>query len=187
MSHFVMESDVSLSSVRILKAPSWPKGAWSQGARIDRPPPGPLEYALDPEHPGPLKPLFAENVPIMSLDVARVLQDVGVDNIEYFEAVVQEPWSGLTLKTHTAFNIVGLILGADMKASEFMIEPPQDAPLDVDFEKLVLDQSRIPSDLLVFRLAASGRPIVVQAKVRQAIEAAGIEGMRFFEDGEWSG
>ena len=187
MSHFVMESDSSLSSSRILEAPSWPKGAWNQGVRIDSPPPGSLEYGLDPRCPGSLKHLFEEEVPVMSLDMARVLQDVGVDNIEYFEAVIHEPWSGCVLRNYEAFNIVGLVSGADMETSEFMVEPPQDAPMDVDFEKLILDESRIPSDLLVFRLAAAGSPIVAHAKVRQAIEAAGIDGIRFFQDGEWSG
>ena len=187
MSHFVMERDGSLPRVRILEAPSWPKGDWNRGLRIDNPPPGSLEYELDPRCPGSLEPLFEDDVPIMSLDVAGVLHEVGVDNIEYFEAIIHEPRSGRTLRDYTAFNVVGLVSGADLKASEFMVEPSPDAPMDVDFEKLVLDQSRIPPDLLVFRLAASGRPIVVHAKVRQAIEAAGIGGVRFFEAGEWSG
>lgn len=154
---------------------------------IDGPPPGSLEYELDPRYPGSLDPLSEEDVPIMSLDLARILQDAGVDNIEYFEATIHEPRSGRTLKNYTVFNVVGLVSGADMKASEFMVEPSPDAPMDVDFEKLVLDPSRIPPDLLVFRLASAGRPIVVHGKVRQAMESAGIEGVRFFEAGEWSG
>lgn len=182
-----MESDAALPGARILEAPSWPKGAWNQGMPIASPPPGALEYGLDPDHPGSLKPLFEEDVPVMSLDMARVLQDVGVDNIEYFDAVIHEPWSGRALQDYTAFNVVGMVCCADMAASAFMAEPPLGAPMDVDFEKLVLDRSRIPPDLLMFRLAAAGRPIMVHAKVRQAIEAAGIEGMRFFQDGEWSG
>ena len=187
MSHFVVEADRRLASARILAAPWWTKEVWKRGATIASPPSHALECGLDPRFPGPLPPLLDEDVPIISFDLACVLRDVGVDNIEYFDAVVNEPWSGRRIESYTVFNVLGLVSGADMEASEFMVQLPDDAPMDVDFEKLVLDSSRIPSDLLIFRLAAAGCPIVVHAEIRRALGAARIEGLRFFEESEWWG
>ena len=59
--------------------------------------------------------------------------------------------------------------------------------LDHDFANLVLDEQRIPSKLLLFRLAESVNAIIVHEKIKKTIEAQGIEGMVFYGSGEWSG
>ena len=59
--------------------------------------------------------------------------------------------------------------------------------IDRDFRKLVIDNERVRSTLLMFRLAESVNAIVVHESVRKAIELAKIEGMVFYEPGEWSG
>ena len=51
---------------------------------------------------------------------------------------------------------------------------------------LTLDEGRTGS-LRIFRLAESVSAIVVSDRVRAAIESASIEGMYFYEAGEWSG
>jgi hypothetical protein len=119
-------------------------------------------------------------------DVAAALAEAGVDNIQYAPAVLVDPRDGRRHEDYRAYNIVGTVSAADAAASEVMI--PADALLaKTTYLGLVLDESRIPAGLLIFRLAESLNAVVVHDRVRHAIEARGIPGFVFYGPGTWSG
>jgi hypothetical protein len=146
----------------------------------------PLVYTLDPDYPGNPKAMYYEEaVPVMREDVIEALRKAGVDNIDYFDAILENPLTGQQLLSYKAFNVIGVVSAADMDASEPM-GTSSSSMGDVDFHALVLDESRNNGQLM-FRLAEKLGAIVVHESVRKAIEAAGIPGFVFYGPGEWSG
>lgn len=162
------------------------RGNWRTGAVLTKAVPEPLVYTLDPDYEGTPKAMYGEkSIPVMRDDVVSVLKACGVDNMQYFDAVLQDPSTGQQYANYKAYNIVGLISSADMSASTLM-GTSDSRMLDADFDALVVDGSK-PRGALLFRLAENVSAIVVHAQVRQAMEASGIPGFAFFGPGEWSG
>ncbi|WP_155826346.1 imm11 family protein [Leptospira alstonii] len=109
----------------------------------------------------------------------------GVDNIQYFDAVLRDPSTGQEYANYKAYNIVGLIACADMQTSDLM-GTSQSTMGDVDFHALIIDESKTHG-LVLFRLAENVSAVVVREEVKRAIESAGIPGFVFYGPGEWSG
>lgn len=160
---------------------------WMLGRPVDESAvPQPLKYTLDPNYGGAPKAMYASKAnPVMRDDLVQVLTNAGVENIQYFDAILVDPESGREYKNYKAFNIVGLVAAANMEESELM--GTSDSVIgDVDFHALVIDDSKVKG-LLLFRLAEKISAIIVHEKLKAAIEAAGIPGFIFYGPGEWSG
>lgn len=185
MSYFVMVCEGKNPVTPIQQVPTV-KGRWRVGRTLTDPIPEPLVFTLDAKRPGIPKALYYEkSIPVMRDDVAATLRGVGVDNIQYYDAVLRNPTTGEEFRDYKAFNIVGLVACADMGASELM-GTSSSSMGDVDFHALVIDESKTHG-LYLFRLAEATSAIVVHERVRTAIEAAGIPGFVFYGPGEWSG
>jgi len=169
----------------IAKGPDF-LGIWRDGEVIVEDVPEPLFYTLDRNYPGSPKAMYYEEaIPVVRDDVVEVLRKAGVDNIQYFDAVVVDPITGQEHRDYKAYNIVGLVACASMQDSELM--GTSDSTIgDVDFHALVIDESKTRG-LLLFRLAENVSAVVVHERVKQAIEDAGIPGFVFYGPGEWSG
>jgi hypothetical protein len=185
MSYYVMVGEGKHPIMPIARGPDF-RGNWRDGRLITEVVPQPLIYTLDPDFPGTPKAMYyAEAIPVMREDVIAALRQAGVDNIQYFDAVLRDPVTGREYRNYKAYNILGLVACADMQASELM--GTSDSTIgDVDFHSLVIDESKTRG-LLLFRLAESVNAIVVHEKVKQSIESAGIPGFVFYGPGEWSG
>jgi hypothetical protein len=159
---------------------------WMGGRLVTESPPQPLVYTLDPDYGGSPKAMYdAEAIPVVREDVITALRVAGVDNVQYFDALVRDPKSGKEYLDYKAFNVVGVVECANMAESELMGTSESEVG-DVDFHALVIDESKALG-LLLFRLAEAVSAIVVHEKVKEAIEAAGIPGFVFYGPGEWSG
>ena len=185
MTYYVMMAEGAHPIRPIAKGPEG-MGNWRDGSPVGRRVPRPLVYTLRSGVAGDPKPMYyAEAVPVMRDDVVATLRRAGVQNIEYFDAVLEDPDNGREYGDYKAYNIVGLVACADAAASKLMDTNESDL-LDMDFESLVIDESRTGGALL-FRLAENVSAIVVHAQVKRAIEASGIPGFVFYGPGEWSG
>jgi hypothetical protein len=185
MGYFVMVCEGKHPIMPIARSPYIP-GLWRSGRPLTVPVTPPLVYTLNTHYPGDPKAMYYEQaVPVMRDDVIEALRKAGVDNIEYFDAILENPLTGQQLLNYKAFNIIGAVSAADMDASELM-GTSSSTMGDADFHALVLDESRINGQLL-FRLAENLSAIVVHESVRKAIEAAGIPGFIFYGRGGWSG
>lgn len=162
------------------------RGNWRDGRPVAGPVPQPLVYTLSDAYEGHPQPMYyAEAIPVMRDDVVAALDAAGVDNIQYFDAVLRDAAAGRDYTNYKAYNIVGLVSCADMGAST-MMGTSDSNHLDADFDGLVLDESRVGGALL-FRMAENVSAIVVHERVKVAIEASGIPGFVFCGPGEWSG
>ena len=158
---------------------------WQTGALVKNPS-DVIVYKTHSTRRGNLKAMYGLSVPIIRQDLLQALLDAGVDNLQLFDAVVRDPVTGAEHTNYRAFNVVGVVMAADMGKSELMHEDTLTG-VDRDFAHLVLDEGRIRSGLLLFRLAEATNAIVVHEKIKDMIEARNIEGMVFYEPGEWSG
>lgn len=183
--YYVMECYGVEPRTAIMEEPDLPGGAWMTGIRITIDVPNPLIYILDPELPGTPKAMYEGAIPIMRDDLVQTLQKAGVENLELFPAVLHNPGQGEGYYNYKAFNVVGKIACADPNASVLMGTSDSEL-IDVDFESLVIDESKA-GGALMFRLAEAVSAIVVHEKVKKKVEESGIEGMVFLGPEEWSG
>ncbi|MBI2268872.1 MAG: hypothetical protein HYU69_00785 [Bacteroidetes bacterium] len=185
MSYYVMVGEGKYPIMPIASGPDF-NGNWRSGRIITEQVPQPLVYILDTDYPGNPKPMYYEQaIPVMRDDVAEALVRVGVDNIQYFGAVLVNPVDGKRYTNYKAYNIVGLVACADMASSK-PVNMLTMGPSATFFESLVIDESKA-GDALLFRMAENISAIVVHEKVKNAIEESGIEGFVFYGPGEWSG
>jgi hypothetical protein len=167
---------------RVTKVPGTP---WFNGQPVRTGVPEPVVFTVDPDYPGDLKPLYLEGVPLIRDDLVKALSEAGVDNLQLFPAVVQDKKKKKEYTNFKVFNVIGAISAANMGESTVM-GTSDSTKIDVDFDSLVLDESKIGGALL-FRLAEAVSAIVVHKKVKEHIEASKIPGMTFYGPGEWSG
>ncbi len=168
--------------------------SWWLGRKITTSIPEPLVYTLavriDPETGKPMrgnpKAMYdSKDPPVMREDLKAALWDAGVDNIDFYKAVVKDPLDGKELTNYWAFNVLGLISCADMRKSKLM-GTSQSQLLDVDFDSLVIDETATMG-FSFFRMAENISAIIVSDRVKETIERHKIPGMVFYSSGQWSG
>jgi hypothetical protein len=124
-------------------------------------------------------------VPVMSRRMMKILQDVGVSNIDFYDAAITDQQTGAEYVTHVAYNLIGAIAAADLKTTRFW--PGNSSRLiDADIESLGIDNAKV-GGALMFRLAESVNGIVVHESIKRAIEAAGLTTVTFVLPEEWIG
>ena len=159
--------------------------SWMSGAFIAEPVQEPLELVLDPDQPGPLKEMYNLEMLIMSERLVTSLQNAGVDNLQVFRAVLVDPTNQNRREDYRVVNIVGRVAAADLENS--LWTSPSGRPIvDVDFDSLTIDERRA-GGLLLFRLAECVSAVIVHARVREALLAAGFLSLTFLDPKEYVG
>lgn len=123
---------------------------------------------------GPTRPL------LFSQRFVDVLDSLGVDNIQYFDAdVVYEP-TGETLPYNVA-NVVGVVSGLNLEQSDVIVSPKGNV---LNIEAMCLDEQKLEGHK-VCRLEERVMHIVVHKSVKEAVEAADLTGFLFVSDDEY--
>jgi hypothetical protein len=185
MNYYVMVCEGKYPSMPISRVPEV-TGHWRVGIPIVTDITVPLVYTLDTDYGGTPKAMYYEkSIPVMRDDVVSILASAGVENIQYFSAVLRNPKTGQEYGDYKSYNVIGLVSAADMQASEQMGTSLSTIG-DVDFHALVIDEEKA-CGLLLFRLAEATNALVVHQKIKDAIDSSGIPGFVFYGPGEWSG
>jgi hypothetical protein len=177
--YYVMTCEEIQPRNTIGESPDVPGSPWNDGHLIDDAISEPLVYTVDPDYPGSMIPMYDIAELLVRDDLFSSLQHAGVDNLQAFRAVVVDPQTGTRHENYRAVNIVGVVSAAAADESVTI-------PGDLGFDSLVIDAEKA-GNLLMFRLAEAVNAIVVHRSVRERIESDGIEGMTFYEPGEWAG
>ena len=162
--------------------------SWTRGAAITRPVPDPISLDLKPLNPtsadhGPsMPPLLEGGMPLMRDDLILALAQIGVDNLHSYNALIADPDNGKSYANYKAINVIGLVAAADMGKSEATVHPGG-AIIDVDFDSLVVDETKA-HDMLLFRLAESTNAILVHRRVRDFLLARGFDELVFYDPRE---
>lgn len=179
--YYIMTCPLSEESALISNEPnlSYPLDNWVGGEILEAKVPEPLNYEIDANEKK-LMSFYDDAIPLMSLELIHALQSAGVDNLQIFNAAVNDPDTKITYDQYKAINIVGVVSAADnQKSDSANLGIDNSGMIDTFFHNLVLDESKIPGNLRLFRLAESVTDIIVHQKVRDAIEKAGITDIEF--------
>lgn len=162
-----------------------PKLNWRMGVRHRHPVPRPLEFTLDPLDPHAndnapkLPPYFLPSVPLFRDDLLEAMRRGGVNNLDVYDAVLIDPDDGQRMMNYKAINILGLVAAADMASSQAHINPGG-ALLDVDFDSLVVDESKTYG-ALIFRLLESNNAILVHERLVEHLRQSGFDDITFLD------
>ncbi|MCU0634527.1 MAG: hypothetical protein MUE41_06610 [Gemmatimonadaceae bacterium] len=163
--------------------PDFPQGPWFSGQPLSYPVPTPLRYAIDARRKGNVMPYYRCAYPLMRMDLLDAVRDAGVDNLELFDAIVDDPQRTTTHTDFKAVNVLGVAALADLSKTTRHGTRPE-ALISADIASLTIDEARA-ADLLMVRLAESVSAVVVDERVKRVVEARGIPGMTFYDPGEW--
>jgi hypothetical protein len=182
--YYVMVANHLEGGTMLRKIPMLPGGPWMAGKRLAIRVPEPLQFGLNPNYPGRLLAMYKGSIPLIRDDLLEILRGAGVDNLETFKAVLNDPIEKKDHHNYKAFNIVGVVSCADPVKS-INANVNDHTIVDVNYQNLVIDEKKA-GGLLFFRLAESVNAIVVHRKIKEAIEPRNIAGMHFFGPGEWA-
>jgi hypothetical protein len=186
MAHYVMTCTGVFPSAGLDCGPDRTDPPWISGQPVRAPVNEPLVYTLDAERPGNIRVMIDDTAyPIMRNDLIEALDACGIDNLEYFDAVVVDPTTGVQHHDYKAFNIVGAVAAADM-AKSIRADTSDSTLVDVDFDSLAIDPNKA-GRFRLFRLAESVDAIIVDDVVKKEIENRQIPGMTFYDPADWSG
>lgn len=120
----------------------------------------PLLFPTDTTAENPPPDYTQRVIPVMSDRLLNTLREAGVDNLQSFEARLENPSTGESWAGFNAVNIIGTIECADLSQSEYR-ELGGDL---LSFSWLVIDPKRA-NGALFFRLAESPSTIIVHRRV----------------------
>lgn len=123
-------------------------------------------------------------IPVMSTRLSDVLISAGVNNVEFFPAILKNRKTNQAYE-YKIYNIVGKVAATDLKKSDYETYHNEQPLADTTIHKLVLDESKI-HNLLFFRLAEKLGTIIVHEKIKKHIEDAKIDTIRFIKPDEFA-
>ena len=133
-----------------------PRRSWMTGVRFEKQPTEPivLELRGTDEEGWVLGDLWLTPITVMSKRLHEALLKAGVDNLDIYAVELHDPVSGDMYKDFVAFNLVG---------------------------KSTVTDANKGHGALMFRSTEAVNVILVHATVKDAIEAAGIDTLTFYE------
>lgn len=184
--YYLMESFAGLRGqpAQLEYEPDDPWRLWTLGERFENPPPEPVLVTIEPGDEGIMLDFWDVAISLITKNLANVLTQAGVSNIDFYQAEIREARKGKVHDNYLAFNLIGTVAAADLSKSKF--QAPDGSLISVDFDSLVIDEVKVRGALM-FRLAESLNGIVVHESVKNAIEASGIDTLTFIPPEEWVG
>ncbi|MCF6323059.1 MAG: hypothetical protein L3J89_01835 [Gammaproteobacteria bacterium] len=119
---------------------------------------------------------------VFSARLCELLHKVMVDNIQYFDFDIISPKDSKIYTNYKIANVVGLVDCVDKDKSDLTF---YDSGTIEFIDKLVLDETKIPLELKIFRLLNRTTLPVVHQSVKDAILNAGITGCLFYKPEEY--
>ncbi|CAE6781618.1 MAG: hypothetical protein H8K06_03630 [Nitrospira sp.] len=162
---------------------------WRAGVKITHALPDRLEFTLKPFDPdssdhAPYMPAYLKaSPPLFRDDLLEAMRECGVENLDLYDVVIRDPDNDHVHTNYKAVNIIGLIAAADMLRSDAIVHPGSPPLIDVDFDRLVLDETTTHG-ALIFRLAESTNAILVHPKLRDFLLGRGFTDLAFYTPDE---
>ena len=134
--------------------------------------PEPLQFAADFTLEHPPTDYMGIVIPVLSGRLADELTSLGVDNLQLFDAVLENEDAGLRWEGYKACNVVGLVSCLAVEESQATVVLP---PLhSFDPADLVIDSDQAGGQLF-FRLAEAPRVLLMERTIGDRIMDASPE------------
>lgn len=157
--------------------------SWHLGRKIEKPVPVPLTFELHPHYPGRMPDFFDETIPLFSNKLFTALNDMGVENIEGFQAVLVDGDDKVVSDQYQAVNVVGVVAAADLAASK-VADGTAPTLIDTSFDSLAIDPNKARGQLM-FRLAEDVSAIIVHQSVKDHLTDNRFGDLGFVEPKDW--
>lgn len=175
MSYFILWAGAKYPGERTrrLEGGDWgglEAGAFIDGASIAAPVPNPIEIDLVPDEKGTaeMPPLWVVPALVVRKDVAEALQAIGVDNVQYYPAVLHDRARNQRWDDYLVGNVIGLMDVIDMKKS--VLDPDSPPEIAMLFETMVLDEKKCRGAMM-FRLMHRQNLIVISDRVANQLRS----------------
>ena len=157
---------------------------WLKGKRFNQQPNNPVKAVIQAgyEKADPLP--FYDTPQIMSEAFADVLANSGVDNVDFYDAVLVDEKRVVLHSGYKAYNIIGTVRAADLEKTRFAADT-ENKLIDAAIDALAIDP-KLARGHLIFRLAENVGTIVVHARVARAIEAAKFDAVELIAPEDFS-
>jgi len=180
MSYYILSCEGVDPATTILKEPDLPGGPWMDGEALSIDIKEMLNFELDPKRPGKMKAMYETGILLMRNDLVKAIVEGGANNLECFDATIKDLKNDKEFKDYKAVNIVGLV--------SFSENDTMDEMLNFELaDGLIINEKRIPDDLLIFRPANKLNAILVHKEVKEAIEKNKIPNMHFYRPDGFAG
>ncbi|TEW43763.1 imm11 family protein [Psychromonas algicola] len=177
---FTINNNFKLAGIRL-----WKTGKPIAVSKKDNiPNPVTIDFDVYQGYNGELPHIRDLGITMMSQTLVDILISAGVDNLELFPAILKNNQTGQTLP-YQIFNVIGLVSAMDLQASDYETYKNTAPKGDTIIHQLVLDESRI-QDVLLFRLAENVSTLLVHECIKNKIEEAGLQGVKFIRPEEYS-
>ncbi len=145
-----------------------------KGAHIGAVLSDPLVFEVDYPSREALPHFVGITIPVFSTSLVETFRSAGVENFQVFPAVLRNPAIGAEWGGYWAFNVIGVLVAADLEKSNadtILGGDPQgvSAPL-LGFKELVLEKKRA-RNMPMFRLAESPSILLIHDHVLAHIKA----------------
>jgi hypothetical protein len=147
---------------------------WLTGRRFEKDLPQPISLALSPRGGPDMPDVFLTGIPVFSDRLHNALRLGGVDNLDLYNVEISDPAKGLVFGNYKAVNIVGKIGAADLARSKFDSRSERHL---MEFDRLVIDERKVKGANL-FRLAENPLKIVISERIKTALHAVPLVGVR---------
>ena len=179
--YYVMRSDYNDSGVMIMKSPVIPghqNVSLDLGIRFEKQLPV-FDFIMDEQTQGEVLDFVWTTFPgfVVSARFRKVLEDIGVDNMDYYPVRIVNALTRQVHEDYFAANVLGRAACMDMNSSQFtpsLLDPAQVQSID----ELRLDPSKIP-DFKLFRLAECLTIVLAHESVKRAVQEARLRGVEF--------
>jgi len=121
---------------------------WRSGSLIELPPGTVFRYRIAVGEEGVLPPFVDASVPLLSEELLAALRSAGIDNLQLFDARIEEAATGQVHEGHKCVNVLGLLSVGALAKGAF--------------------------DLSLFRSGEQAQHIVLHRRVRARIEATPV-------------
>jgi len=141
-------------------------GELNRGKRIEIDVEEPVHFQLESGE-GVMPELVTDQGILVTPALAQAFRDCGVDNIDYYDAIIHDSETGEAF-TYLLGNVIGVVDIIDLGASKLdPASPPKTAML---FDEIVLDESKAHG-LDLFRPLNKKSSLIVSSKVKDHIES----------------
>ncbi len=174
MNHYLLQQDVYIRGTLAIGSvpPELDPVEWIQGKKL----PDiltPVTLDLSPASGSFRTDILLSFFPVFSSRLKEALNEVGVDNIDYYECRLRHPASGMMDEVYWLANVLGRIKCVDLARSSYT---PRPSGRGGTLKQFVVDETATHG-LKLFRLYEQSPLIVISEPVKQHLEASGLAGL----------
>ncbi len=187
--YFMMESQSPSNGFKALlySINDDPYRSWCSGKSLIPKPQSPIQLSAKMRPGSILVDYWKVPVPIISKKIQKVINDLNIQNIEYFQVEILNSLTHEKNCDYVAFNLLNNECALDLNKSKYKSYKHLGFGVEgSDFSSIVFKSNFKPASL-IFRLQEVSNAIVVHESLKNSLEKSGDSSLTFIEPKNWCG